>query len=579
MILSCFAQKLVNSGFSVPSAQYILVHGVTKFNLLVRNSELPVDHENFKPLYLDSDHDIHGRKLHKMLSKTGWYEDSDVFKKSRWRQHLPRGWSGCKPLQYSVKGMKYSTIMQVPSSKNGRLIRMLAKAEPRLAKLSKYQVKYVERSGRKLSKFFPTETQSVKCFRPDCHVCATRTAKGPSLCNVKGVVYTGTCKLCDLSHKQAPGSKHAGLYVGQTARTLKERAEEHVKSYRRYESKSFMFKHWVTTHPEISDPPEFMFSVIKKHKDPLTRLVHEAVKILDCASMNSKSEWNGFKIARLCVDTEDWQKKKEVAEVDLVDSKVEGEMHRFRENLVANARLCSNSVVTKDLLDYRLRKRTMNQQTSQETPAGAQQSAKRPRSGTISSTSGSWNPKRRVFSRKNGSETPVHSQQEPTTSTPNVVAPPRGAVCEGSAMEMKEVSPLTQPETPSSVSSTGSNARFLTSALDDYESSKVLEGSGDSAILSVPIYRCPSSFASDTSSQSSNSSKEVPVLNLRRKLGETAAVTPTKISKLSTTFNQLIVKAAFATTSDYQGLPDSPEAHMVVETSPEDPNSPSSRSL
>ena len=33
-ILSQFAQKLVNSGFSVPSAQYILVHGISKFSYL-----------------------------------------------------------------------------------------------------------------------------------------------------------------------------------------------------------------------------------------------------------------------------------------------------------------------------------------------------------------------------------------------------------------------------------------------------------------------------------------------------------------------------------------------------------------
>ena len=50
--------------------------------------------------------------------------------------------------------MKFTSVMSVPSSKDGRLLKMLSKAEPRLAKVTGYQVKYVEKSGRKLSKYF-----------------------------------------------------------------------------------------------------------------------------------------------------------------------------------------------------------------------------------------------------------------------------------------------------------------------------------------------------------------------------------------------------------------------------------------
>ena len=44
-------------------------------------------------------------------------------------------------------------MMQVPYSEDSKLFKMLAKAEPRLAKLTKYQVKYVERSSKPLKKF------------------------------------------------------------------------------------------------------------------------------------------------------------------------------------------------------------------------------------------------------------------------------------------------------------------------------------------------------------------------------------------------------------------------------------------
>ena len=60
----------------------------------------------------------------------------------------------------------------------------------------------------------------------------------------------------------------------------------------------------------MANPPKFRFNVVKKHKDPLSRLIHEAVRITDRASMNSKSEWGGFKIARLSVDPPEWEKRK-----------------------------------------------------------------------------------------------------------------------------------------------------------------------------------------------------------------------------------------------------------------------------
>ena len=85
--------------------------------------------------------------------------------KPKWRHKILKQWSGDKPIQYSVPGMSYTSVMSVPSTKDGRLIRMLAKAEPRIAKVTKYQVKYVEKSGRQLSKFFPKEKSENRCFR------------------------------------------------------------------------------------------------------------------------------------------------------------------------------------------------------------------------------------------------------------------------------------------------------------------------------------------------------------------------------------------------------------------------------
>ena len=220
LILSRFAQKMRNSGFSVASCQFILVHGVVKFIEMLNCSKLPKSDPKFKPLYNSSKNDIFNRKLHKMLAKTSWYDDLELVKKTKWRDQIPEGWGGSKPVQYRIPGVNYTSIMQVPNSKDGRLLSMLAKAEPRLYKMTGYQVKYVESSGRQLSKSFPKDFSSNKCFRPDCAVCSNSEARGPTLCQVKGVVYSCVCEICDREHKVHPESKHMGCYIGETARTV-----------------------------------------------------------------------------------------------------------------------------------------------------------------------------------------------------------------------------------------------------------------------------------------------------------------------------------------------------------------------
>ena len=317
-ILSNFAQKLINSGHSVMSSQYILVHGVTRYLEIVKDSKRSTDDAKYKPMYLHKQYNIYNRKLHKILSKSSWYEESDLVRKTQWRQSIPPGWVGDRPFQHSVKNMPYTTIMQVPSSHNSRLLRMLAKCEPRLAKASGYQSKYVEKSGRPLAKFFPVSA-NTKCHRISCPVCSNEDLKGPSLCQVKSVVYECVCTLCDQNHKLDPSSKHLGRYIGQTSRTLSERATEHLAGLRRVDLKCHLVKHWALAHPEMLTPPKFKFSVTKPHKDPMSRMIHEAIKIIELASMNSKSERGGYRIARLTVSPTEWETKKALENIELDD--------------------------------------------------------------------------------------------------------------------------------------------------------------------------------------------------------------------------------------------------------------------
>ena len=118
-------------------------------------------------------------------------------------------------------------------------------------------------------------------------MCVSSTDHKPTMCKAKSVVYSITCEICERAHKSNPNLSHEGLYIGESSRTLYERADEHMKKLRRMEDSSCLFKHWAIQHPELVEAPKFMFKVIKKHGDPLSRMVHEAITIVKCASMNS----------------------------------------------------------------------------------------------------------------------------------------------------------------------------------------------------------------------------------------------------------------------------------------------------
>ena len=148
-----------------------------------------------------------------------------------------------------------------------------------MTKTTGYMVKMIEKGGRPLSLAFPKTFTDGKCEREMCFVCKNPDIKGPSLCQVRSVVYQGVCVTCDKNHKEDGSRPHMGMYISETYRTLAERAEEHFAALKRFDFKSFMYKHWTLQHPECDSPPEFRFKVLKVHKDPMTRLIHEAERI------------------------------------------------------------------------------------------------------------------------------------------------------------------------------------------------------------------------------------------------------------------------------------------------------------
>ena len=102
----------------------------------------------------------------------------------------------------------------------------------------------------------------------------------------------------------SPSSKgRVGIYLGETSRSLHERAKEHVNDASSIQPKSHIVKHWLEAHPELNNPPAFKFTVQKNFKDALSRQLGEAIAIYKSKDslLNSKNEYVTNCISRITV--------------------------------------------------------------------------------------------------------------------------------------------------------------------------------------------------------------------------------------------------------------------------------------
>ena len=94
-----------------------------------------------------------------------------------------------------------------------------------------------------------------------------------------------------------------GIYLGETSRSLHERAREHVNDANSVNAKSHIVKHWLETHHELNEPPRFRFQVKRCFKDCLTGQLSEASAINRSRDilLNSKNEYVTNCITRITV--------------------------------------------------------------------------------------------------------------------------------------------------------------------------------------------------------------------------------------------------------------------------------------
>ena len=160
-------------------------------------------------------------------------------------------------------------------------------------------------------------------------------------CKSKNVVYESKCRICNpdiqpdgRQSEVAQPTGRDGIYIGETSRSLHERALEHVKEGESFSHKSHIVKHWINTHPELPSPPEMVFSITGRYRDCLSRQVGEALRIHYSQDniLNSKSEYRSNTITRLAIEEDAWERRERSRLEEEEDRLAKEMVDQFRRN-------------------------------------------------------------------------------------------------------------------------------------------------------------------------------------------------------------------------------------------------------
>ena len=106
-------------------------------------------------------------------------------------------------------------------------------------------------------------------------------------CTLKGIVYSAVCESCEPEDmKNQMNRKSEYTYIGESGRSFRMRAKEHMESLQNFQSKCFQLNHWAEKHGLETEPPRFRFDLIKQFPDALSRQLMEALMIIKEGGLN-----------------------------------------------------------------------------------------------------------------------------------------------------------------------------------------------------------------------------------------------------------------------------------------------------
>ena len=123
----------------------------------------------------------------------------------------------------------------------------------------------MKKSGIQLCRLFQRIYTPRKCYWVGCPVCKYSNAKKSCKCRVSNIVYEARCIKCvDQVTERLIREHEVGVYIGETSRTLMERATEHVIGAEHIDLDNFITKHWANKHKWLSEAPRMRFNPISR---------------------------------------------------------------------------------------------------------------------------------------------------------------------------------------------------------------------------------------------------------------------------------------------------------------------------
>ena len=233
-------------------------------------------------------------------------------------------------------------MLFVEFTRGGELQKCMREALDRLAPMIGFKVRVTERGGSSLGSLLSNKNlwSGEPCGREDCRPCM-QPGERKEACTQRNVVYESECAQCNPEGSRKESDKVSladrrevpSLYVGETARSLKERSSEHWADAASWSSESHIVEHQEMAHHGRGDA-KFNFKVVKKCGSSLERQVRESVRIqMRGLVLNRKGTFNRCKLTRLVVDSEweeqiwreSWEPWEEPARDDQEYSEWEGE--------------------------------------------------------------------------------------------------------------------------------------------------------------------------------------------------------------------------------------------------------------
>jgi hypothetical protein len=325
-IIEHFTTQLKTSGYDRRLAKEIISCGVVGY----RRKVMRRDREG-RGFYRHASSTLSQRNKKKLLEKTTWYREKRKRAEGEEDQEdemqLParkkRMGERKKDQKDAGRSVEVKAVMFVPFTAGSKLAKDLRDAEEKLGSMTGYRLKLVEKAGDKLEDLLTKSNpwQGLDCGRKGCLLCQTKQKTERNLtqdCHTRNLVYESWCMSCLRKEEDEIEKMHEGdqrkireskekikkhLYVGETSRSIYERALEHQNDVDQLKTSSHMLRHLLQMHPgEERSNVEFGIKVLRYTRSSFERQILESVMIQgkrDHHIMNSRAEFNRCAIPRL----------------------------------------------------------------------------------------------------------------------------------------------------------------------------------------------------------------------------------------------------------------------------------------